>query len=126
MTDDTVLHRPRDDDTLTADQPPTKRQKIDDSQDQLQNFAEVVKAPLLPPSHALLRVTRRAEPDDDGFTQMLETDVGISEYVGRDIPPIHAVIKQRCTRSQNHSHTPTRTHLPFQVYRFFSLRDLQK
>ncbi|KAF9646008.1 tRNA pseudouridine synthase D [Thelephora ganbajun] len=29
--------------------------------------------------------------------QMLETDVGISEYVGRDIPPIQAVIKQRFT-----------------------------
>lgn len=94
MTDDTAsLHHPRDDDTPAADRPPTKRQKVDDIQ--AQNLTEVVKTPLLPPSHSLLGVTRRGEPDEDGFTQMLETDVGISEYVGRDIPPIHAVIKQR-------------------------------
>lgn len=95
MTDDiTTLHRPRGDDTPAADQPPTKRQKIYDSQPQ--NSTEVVKVPLLPPSHALLGVSQPGEADEDGFTQMLETDVGISEYVGRDIPPIQAVIKQRC------------------------------
>ena len=94
MTDDTTtFHRPRGDDTLAADQPPTKKQKIYDIQ--AQGPAEVVKAPLLPPSHALLGVTRGGEPDEDGFTQMLETDVGISEYAGRDIPPIQGVIKQR-------------------------------
>ena len=100
MPDDsaTALQRPHDD-VPAADQPPTKRQKIDDSQ--AQKSAEVVKAPLLPPSHALLGAPRHAEPDEDGFTQMLETDVGISEYVGRDIPPIQAVIKQRCTRYPN-------------------------
>jgi hypothetical protein len=32
---------------------------------------------------------------------MLETDVGISEYVGRDIPPVQGVIKQRCARFSN-------------------------
>ena len=95
MTDDTTtLHRSREDDTPAADQPPTKRLKIDGHQ--APATSEVVKAPLLPPSHALLGITRDEGPDGDGFTQMLETDVGISEYVGRDIPPIQAVIKQRC------------------------------
>ena len=92
--DATTLHRLREDDTPATDQPPTKRQKFDDHQ--VPTTAEVVKTPLLPPSHALLGITRDGEPDKDGFTQMLETDVGISEYIGRDIPPIQAVIKQRC------------------------------
>jgi tRNA pseudouridine13 synthase len=89
----TTLHRARGDDTPTADQPPTKRQKTYDSQ--AQGSTEVAKTPLLPPSHTLLGVNRHEEADEDGFTQMLETDVGISEYVGPDIPPIRAVIKQR-------------------------------
>lgn len=98
MSDDaTTLHHTRGDDLLATDQPPTKRQKIGDGQ--THNLTEVVKSPLLPPSHALLGVTRHGEVNEDGFTQMLETDVGISEYVVRDIPPIRAVIKQRCTRS---------------------------
>ena len=93
-TDTTILHRSRDDDAPAADHPPTKRQRLDDHQ--VPTTSEVVKAPLLPPSHALLGITKDGEPDGNGFTQMLETDVGISEYVGRDIPSIQAVIKQRC------------------------------
>lgn len=92
-TDTTIFPRPREGDAPAADQPPTKRQKLDVHQ--TQSSSEVVMAPLLPPSHALLGITRDGEPGGDGFTQMLETDVGISEYVGRDIPPIQAVIKQR-------------------------------
>lgn len=98
-TDTATPHRPREDDALAPDQPPTKKQKLDDYQSP--TTSEVIKAPLLPPSHALLGITRGGEPDEDGFTQMLETDVGISEYVGRDIPPIQAVIKQRCTQHIN-------------------------
>lgn len=94
VTDDpATLHRPRGDDTPATDQPPTKRQKTDDSQEQ--SPAEVVRTPLLPPSHALLGVPEHEESDEDGFVQMLETDVGISQYVGRDVPPVRAVIKQR-------------------------------
>ena len=95
-TDTTIHHHPREDETPVTGQPPTKRQKLDDHQPQ--NPSEVVKTPLLPPSHALLGIIRDGEPGGDGFTQMLETDVGISEFVGRDIPPIRAVIKQRCAR----------------------------
>jgi hypothetical protein len=96
---DTTTLRSREDDTPAVEEPPTKRQKLSDNQ--AQGPSEVVKAPLLPPSHALLGITRDREPDGDGFTQMLETDVGISEYVGRDITPIRAVIKQRCARYSN-------------------------
>ena len=121
MTDETTTlpHRPRGDDILAAEQPPTKRQKTSDNK--TQNLTEVAKVPLLPPSHALLGVARQGEPDEDGFIQMFETDVGISEYVGRDIPPIGAVIKQRPASfsvilAQN-------LYVGFQVYGFFSLRD---
>lgn len=93
--DTTTPHRSREEDAPAVDQPPTKRLKLDNPQ--VPTTSDAVKAPLLPPSHALLGITRDEEPDGDGFTQMLETDVGISEYVGRDIPPIQAVIKQRCS-----------------------------
>jgi tRNA pseudouridine13 synthase len=47
----------------------------------------------LPPSHALLGVP---PPISDGLVfRIMETDVGISEYVGRDVPKIHGIIKQR-------------------------------
>ena len=117
-TDTTTLHRLREEDPPAADQPPTKRPKLDNHQ--AQNPSEVVKAPLLPPSHALLGITKDGEPDGDGFMQMLETDVGISEYVGRDIPPIQAVIKQRCAHYFNQLLTELTS---FQVYGFFGLRD---
>ena len=118
-TDTTTLGHPREDDIPATDQPPTKRQKLDDPQTQISS--EVAKVPLLPPSHALLGITRDGGPDGDGFTQMLETDVGISEYVGRDIPPIHAVIKQRYARYFNE--LCTGSHLVSQVHGFFGLRD---
>lgn len=118
-TDTTTPHRPREGDTPSADQPPTKRQKLGD--DQNLTTSEVVKTPLLPPSHALLEITRGGEPDGDGFTQMLETDVGISEYVGWDIPPIQAVIKQRCVQHINGFRRDL--HLVSQVHGLSGLRD---
>lgn len=47
----------------------------------------------LPPSRVLLG---RMKPKDDcsmGHTE--EVDVGISEYLSPELPPIHAIIKQR-------------------------------
>lgn len=116
---DTTALRPREDDTPAVEEPPTKRQKL--SVNQAQGPSEVVKAPLLPPSHALLGITSDREPDGDGFTQMLETDVGISEYVGRDITPIRAVIKQRCARYLNGFFTGFT--FVYQVHGFSGLRD---
>jgi hypothetical protein len=120
MTDDTTtLHHSREDDTPAADQPPTKRQKLDNRQ--APATSEIVRAPLLPPSHGLLGITRDGGADGDGFTQMLETDVGISEYVGRDIPPIQAVIKQRCL--QRTSDPERNLRFASQVHGFFGFRD---
>ena len=118
-TDTTIPHRPREDDTPAAGQPPTKRQKLDDHQ--TQNSSEIVKAPLLPPSHALLGITRGGDPGGDEFMQMLETDVGISEYVDRGVPPIQAVIKQRYAW---HFRALSRNlRLVSQIHGFFGLRD---
>ena len=61
----TTLHHSHKDDAPTADQPPTKRQKLDGHQ--APATLEIVRAPLLPPSHALLGITRDGGPDGDGF-----------------------------------------------------------
>ncbi len=47
----------------------------------------------LPPSRALLGEPPNArDPDSPHFE---EFDVGISEYISKGLPPIHAIIKQR-------------------------------
>ena len=51
---------------------------------------------LLPPSRVLLGdppVADLKEAASSGHT--LEFDVGISEYISKDLPPMHAIIKQR-------------------------------
>jgi tRNA pseudouridine13 synthase len=50
---------------------------------------------ILPPSHALLGAAFR-EYDPNAPSQLLETDVGISEYVHRAASKIDGIIKQRC------------------------------
>lgn len=47
----------------------------------------------LPPSRALLgEPPNPRDPDSPHFE---EFDVGISEYISKGLPPIHAIIKQR-------------------------------
>ena len=51
---------------------------------------------LLPPSRVLLGdppASYVKETASSGHT--LEFDVGISEYISKDLPPMHAIIKQR-------------------------------
>jgi tRNA pseudouridine13 synthase len=50
---------------------------------------------VLPPSHALLGAPRHAGSKSGDGLRIMETDVGISEYVGHDIPKIEGIIKQR-------------------------------
>jgi tRNA pseudouridine13 synthase len=45
----------------------------------------------LPPSHVLLSCER----SPGAFPQLSEVDVGISEYVGRHVPKVEGIIKQR-------------------------------
>ena len=58
--------------------------------------AEIVEdEAILPPSHALLRAPRHMGSHSGADLRIMETDVGISEYVGSDIPKIEGIIKQR-------------------------------
>lgn len=49
---------------------------------------------ILPPSHSLLGIPLPVQHDDAPMV-FLETDVGISEYIGRGVPKIEGIIKQR-------------------------------
>jgi len=50
---------------------------------------------ILPPSHTFLGVPVPPVPSDGSAFKILETDVGISEYVGRGVSKIDGIIKQR-------------------------------
>ncbi|KDQ29347.1 hypothetical protein PLEOSDRAFT_1064122 [Pleurotus ostreatus PC15] len=52
---------------------------------------------ILPPSHVLLGVPRPEKAEDGSGYKFRETDVGISEYVGRGVSQIEGIIKQRFT-----------------------------
>ncbi|EIW82095.1 tRNA pseudouridine synthase D [Coniophora puteana RWD-64-598 SS2] len=84
----------RDNDDLS--QPPSpKRVRVDESvaEDKAHDSPQTLDS-ILPPSHALLGLP----PTGDALgVQVSEKDVGISEYIGHDVAPIHAIIKQRFT-----------------------------
>ena len=50
---------------------------------------------LLPPSRVLLGKPPSSHAQESSTGHTLEYDVGISEYISKDLPPIHAIIKQR-------------------------------
>ena len=50
---------------------------------------------LLPPSRVLLGKPPSSHAQESSLGHTLEYDVGISEYISKDLPPIHAIIKQR-------------------------------
>ncbi len=74
---------------------------------------------LLPPSHVFLNAPPAVYTPDGSMQKIMETDVGISEYVGHDVPKIEGIIKQRsvcaCLLCVLHSSTS-------QVHRFFGVR----
>lgn len=58
--------------------------------------AQVKTESLLPPSHILLGTAPPATSEDATMLKIMETDVGISEYIAKDVPKIEGIIKQRC------------------------------
>jgi hypothetical protein len=84
------VHPREEDENL---EPSPKRTKLDT--ETTQEKAEATKVALLPPSHALLGLAKPDQPGPDGTRQILETDVGISEYVGKGVAKIEGIIKQR-------------------------------
>ena len=107
----------RDDDAgASLDIPQAKRQRVEDAglgahsdkrpeaplpdveadaQVFTQNESQKAEA-LVPPSRALLGdIQRQLDEPSSTSWHTQEIDVGISEYVSKDLPPIHAIIKQR-------------------------------
>ena len=60
------------------------------SQNEIKQLANTSQS-LLPPSRKLLAIPER----QSDYNHTEELDVGISEYLSHDLPPIHAIIKQR-------------------------------
>ena len=50
---------------------------------------------LIPPSHVLLETAPPAYSEDGLLLRIMETDVGISEYIAKNTPKIGGIIKQR-------------------------------
>lgn len=73
----------------------SKRQKLDEDTKPDAKSLEQEHNHILPPSHALLGIPL-PEATSSGAINFLETNVGISEYVGRESAKIQGIIKQRC------------------------------
>ena len=100
--------RARDEDDQ-LDAPLPKRTKLDETEGvgedvQMSDAVQDLEAApagqkpvesLLPPSHALLGAPSPVYTPDGSMQRIMETDVGISEYVGHDVPQIQGIIKQR-------------------------------
>jgi tRNA pseudouridine13 synthase len=76
-----------------SDDRPTKRLKLDEGEktatlDSLKGTLEDI----FPPSYVLLG---RPPRSTGGLDQLAEQDVGISEYISKDLSPIEGIIKQR-------------------------------
>ena len=89
----------------TAEAPPLKRIKIDDTAAETDIQAATpppatvapseLEANILPPSHSLLGIAPPLQDENGAIIRLMESDVGISEYVAKDAPKIGGIIKQR-------------------------------
>lgn len=102
MSSDSPQTREREPDDTLDDRSP-KRAKLDESLSEVNVVAAAtetagVKEPenILPPSHVLLGIPEPLVAPDGSLYRISERDVGISEYISRDVAPISGIIKQRC------------------------------
>lgn len=74
----------------------SKRPKVEDTTQPVEGSSTEPVQPdtILPPSHILLNAPKAVDTSD-GVFRLLETDVGISEYVGKGVSKIEGIIKQR-------------------------------
>jgi len=102
--------RPREDDELQGDRAPKRLKLSEDEPHQVDavigsaTIGESSQAPshlynlenLLPPSRELLGLPPTSHVPPDGVMHRTsEPDVGISEYIGKGLPTIQGIIKQR-------------------------------
>jgi tRNA pseudouridine13 synthase len=100
----------------TAEAPPSKRFKVGDTTDSEEldiqgstsdspatwpvapttSAPTIVKETILPPSHSLLGTSPPLQDESGAIIRLMESDVGISEYIAKDVPKIAGIIKQRC------------------------------
>ncbi|KAG6869284.1 hypothetical protein C0993_000037 [Termitomyces sp. T159_Od127] len=96
MASEVVLHEREQDDDEDVERY-AKRSKLDEPEPASDTKIEdSVMHHVLPPSHALLGIPLPVVSKDSPMN-FLETDVGISEYIGRGVPKIEGIIKQRFT-----------------------------
>ncbi|KAI9512222.1 tRNA pseudouridine synthase D [Russula earlei] len=99
-------HRSCGDESLdnTAEAPPSKRFKTDDTTEE-PNYDQrppdsacpAINDTILPPSHSLLETAPPLQDETGAIVRLMESDVGISEYIAKDVPKISGIIKQRFT-----------------------------
>lgn len=81
-----------DDDSQSRSPKRTKTTEFDDNH--VVGSSSQAEQSILPPSHVLLGLGS-PQITSNGLRQLLECDVGISEYITHDLPPISGIIKQR-------------------------------
>jgi tRNA pseudouridine13 synthase len=72
------------------------KESVESSQPPAPESVPQAEGSLLPPSHALLGTTPLQDREDVTMLRIMETDVGISEYIAKGVPQIGGIIKQRC------------------------------
>src|ERR1700741_2117066 len=96
----------------TSGVPPLKRLRVDNTTEELNAQGSATDLPatlpavpsdsastttnetILPPSHFLLGTAPPLQDKDGAIIRLMETDVGISEYIAKDVPKISGIIKQ--------------------------------
>jgi tRNA pseudouridine13 synthase len=94
----------------STEEPPSKRLKVDDATEESKLAPDLssslpivpsdpaIDAPkdnILPPSHYLLGTAPPLQDESGAIIRLMESDVGISEYIAKNVPKINGIIKQR-------------------------------
>src|SRR6267154_299002 len=90
----------------STDEPPSKRLKVEDTTDApdlsatlpivpSDSATDAPKETILPPSHSLLGTAPPLQDESGAIIRLIESDVGISEYIAKNVPKINGIIKQR-------------------------------
>jgi tRNA pseudouridine13 synthase len=94
----------------STDEPPSKRLKVDNATEESKSApdssttlpiipadsaTDVPKEAILPPSHSLLGTAPPLLDESGAIIRLKESDVGISEYIAKNVPKINGIIKQR-------------------------------
>ncbi len=105
-----VCHQKMESLDNSTEEPPSKRLKVDDTTEEsnrapdLSETSPIVpsdsanvpaKESILPPSHSLLGTAPPLQDETGAIIRLMESDVGISEYIAKNVSKINGIIKQR-------------------------------